>query len=299
MAKATKFNFNVDKLKICFKQNEETFNLFLPYKKEFEKENKPKFIDINRDGYTLRLFEIDEYSAKVNVIIEDEVLGMFTFNNSSRYEGLCFFKFENKALYTSLTYDVYYKKKVNLIPLISTIADDLDLTFNNITEIEVALDSNINVNAKVRKLIRNYKDFEMFQNGKRVKDPNRILENYHETFKRNRKKIIYPPTLYFEQAKNDAPLMRIYNKTEEINDNENLKDYITKWNDFGKSDIHRVEVRLKSNSIKDYLKDIDRYPLDLLTDPVALCSIWCNFVDRLVFFRDRDGQNVTVADLIS
>lgn len=290
MAKATKFNFNVDKLKICFKQNKDTFNYFAECQ-------CPQFI--NRDGYTLHLLEVDEYSAKVNVIVEDEVLGMFTFNNSSRYEGLCFFKFENKALYTSLTYDVYYKKKVNLIPLISTIADDLDLTFNNITELEVALDSNINVNAKVRKLIRNYKDFEMFQNGKRVKDPNRILENYHETFKRNRKKIIYPPTLYFEQAKQDAPLMRIYNKTEEINDNENLKDYITKWNDFGKSDIHRVEVRLKSNSIKDFLKDIDRYPLDLLTDPAALCSIWCNFVDRLVFFRDRDGQNVTVADLIS
>ena len=290
MAKATKFNFNVDKLKICFKQNKDTFNYFAECQ-------CPQFI--NRDGYTLHLLDVDEYSAKVNVIVEDEVLGMFTFNNSSRYEGLCFFKFENKALYTSLTYDVYYKKKVNLIPLISTIADDLDLTFNNITELEVALDSNINVNAKVRKLIRNYKDFEMFQNGKRVKDPNRILENYHETFKRNRKKIIYPPTLYFEQAKQDAPLMRIYNKTEEINDNENLKDYITKWNDFGKSDIHRVEVRLKSNSIKDFLKDIDRYPLDLLTDPAALCSIWCNFVDRLVFFRDRDGQNVTVADLIS
>lgn len=290
MAKATKFNFNVDKLKICFKQKKDTFNYFAECQ-------CPQFI--NRDGYTLHLLEVDEYSAKVNVIVEDEVLGMFTFNNSSRYEGLCFFKFENKALYTPLTYDFYYKKKVNLIPLISTIADDLDLTFNNITEVEVALDSNINVNAKVRKLIRNYKDFEMFQNGKRVKDPNRILENYHETFKRNRKKIIYPPTLYFEQAKQDAPLMRIYNKTEEINDNENLKNYITQWNDFGKSDIHRCEVRLKSNSIKDFLKDIDRYPLDLLTDPAALCSIWCNFVDRLVFFRDKDGQNITIADLIS
>lgn len=293
-------NFNIDKLKICYKQNEETFNLFLPYKDEFKKDKKDReHIYINRDNYTLHLLQVDELSAEVNVFVENELIGMFVFHNSKRYEGLCFFTFDNKALYTFLTYDFGNKTKCNLIPLITFIADDLNLEFNNITTLEVAMDCNFNISAKLRKLIKDYENYDMFINGKKVQDPNRVLPLYHETFKRNRKRLIYTPTLYFEQAKTDAPLMRIYNKTDEINDTSNGKNYINDWNGFGNIDTYRVEVRLKSNSIKEYLTrlDTDRHPLDLLQDPDALFSIWNHFGNRLVYFRHVDGTDLTITDL--
>lgn len=290
MSKKRKFIFNIDKLKICYRQNKETFNYFKDLK-------APQFI--NRDDYTLHLLQVDDLSAEVNVIVGNEVLGMFTFHNSKRYEGLCFFTFDNKALYTFLTYDFGNKTKCNLIPLITFIADDLDLEFNNITTLEVAMDCNFNISAKLRKLIRDFENYDMFVNGKKVKNPNRVLDNYHETFKRNRKRLLYPPTLYFEQAKTDAPIMRVYNKSEEINDNGEVKNYINEWNNFGNIDTYRVEVRLKSNSIKEYLArlDTDRHPLDLLQDPDALFSIWEFFGNRLVYFRHVDGTDLTITDL--
>lgn len=288
MSKKKRINFNVDKLKICYRQNADTFNYF----KELQ---CPQFI--NRCDYTLHLLNCDDSHAEVNVIIGNAVLGMFVFNNSKQYEGLCFFKFENKSLYDVLTFADGHK--YNLIGLITYIADDLDLEFNNITEVEIAMDCNFNISAKIRKLIRDYSNYDMFVNGKKVKDPNRVIDNYHETFKRNRKRLLYPPTLYFEQAKTDAPIMRIYNKTDEINDNGEFKNYINDWNGFGNIDTYRVEVRLKSNSIKEYLTrlDTDRHPLDLLQDPDALFSIWNYFGNRLVFFRHIDGTDLTITDL--
>lgn len=290
MAKKLKYNFNVDKLKICFRQNEETFKFFADCK-------APQYI--NRTDYTLHLLNVDDDHAEVNVIIGDEVLGMFVFNNSKKYEGLCFFRFENKALYSFLTRDICTNTKCNLIPLIEFIADDLQLEFNNITELEVAYDINFNVSAKLRKLIKDFNNYDMFVNGKKIKDPNRVLDNYHETFKRNRRRLIYPPTLYFEQKKIDAPLLRIYNKSEEIKDNEFAKEYITEWNDFGNSDTYRIEIRLKSNSIKEFLKQFppDTHPLQLAINPYLLASLWCFFTDRMVYFRHTDGTEITLADL--
>lgn len=291
-----KYNFNIDKLRLCYNQPKELFNEF--------NEIKPNTF-WQMDGYKLFIIgdEDDEETPKqiqVNVLLNDNtLLGHFIFNNSKKYEGYCFFTFANSALYNTL--NVVNGNKSNYISLIDYVADDLNLTLNNITEVEVCLDTTINVNAKLRKLIRDFRQYEMIHNGKKVKDPLRKLENYHETFNRSRKYISRQPTIYFEQSKKDSPLMRIYNKTEEINSNLNEKNYINEWNAFGKTDTYRIELRIKNESLKEFLKTInpDRHLLDTLQDPAIKEALWSYFADRLIYFKSDDGTRITLYDLLT
>lgn len=290
-----KYRFNIDKLRLCYNQPTELFSQFA--------EIKPNTY-WDRGDYKLHILgdEVEEtpHQIQVNVLLNNNtLLGYFVFNNSKRYEGFCFFTFSNSALYEFLTTDG--TNKYNLITLIDYIANDLNLTLNNITEVEISLDTTINVNAKIRKLIKDYNNFDMIQNGRKVKDPSRKLENYCETFSRSRKRLLPQPTLYFEQTKKDAPLLRIYNKTEEIKSNGNEKEYITEWNQFGKTSTYRMELRLKNESIKEFLKTYhtDRPLLDFIQDPEVREALWAFFADRLIYFRADDGTPIRLIDLIT
>lgn len=291
-----KNRMNIDKLRLCFNQPKEIFNEFANIKPNTFWE---------RGDYKLFIIGDDEEEEtpkkiQVNVLLSDNtLLGHFIFSNSRKYEGKCFFTFNNKALYNCLT--SVGGHKYNLAILIDFIADDLGLTLNNITEIEIALDTNINVNAKVRKLIKDFHNFEMIYNGKKVVEPLRKLDDYTETFGRCRKHLLKNPTIYFRQAKKDSPLLRIYNKTEEIKDNKNEKNYINEWNDFGKCDTYRMELRLLNESTKEFL---NAYPDELpllhrLTDPTTLRAMWGYFADRLCYFKADDGTPIHLYDLIS
>lgn len=292
MARKKQIKFNIDKLKVCYVQPDKLFKDFAKYQKDQT---------IYRDGYDLYIIpDEDELHIRLSVVVGGILLGVLTLNNTRQCEGLCFFRFENRALYDMLTMDVATGQRYNLINVWDNIADDLGLVFNNITELEIACDTNFNLGAKVRKMVKDYQHYEMFANGKKISDPNRLIENYHETFSRSRKRLQKYPTIYFEQVRTDAPLLRIYNKSDEIESNENEKDYITKWNGF--APIYRMEVRLKSNSIKEFLKtytpDAD-YPsvLQMLQAPHFLFSAWQFFTDRLVFFR-KDGEDIHLSDLL-
>lgn len=303
MPRKKQIKFNIDKLKVCYVQPKELFKEYTGYKQGQI---------IYRDDYDLYIIpDDDDRHIRLSVSVGGVKLGILTLNNTKQCEGLCFFKFENracyfnfdqKALYEFLSMDVATGQRYNLINVWESIADDLGLVFNNITELEIACDTNFNLGAKVRKMVKDYQHYEMFANGKKISDPNRLIENYHETFSRSRKRLQKYPTIYFEQVRTDAPLLRIYNKSDEIESNEKEKEYITEWNGF--SPIYRMEVRLKSNSIKDFLKtytpDAD-YPsvLQMLQSGHFLFSAWQFFTDRLIFFRDMDGNDIHLSDLLS
>ena len=291
-----KTSYNIDKLRLCYKQPKETFDYFA----QFAPNTHIPFMD-----YTIHVIGDDlgeeENPLTINSIIyfdNGTKLGELKLNNSKKYEGYAFFNFENRALYEFLTRDVCNGNKYNLIPCIDTIADELNLTLNNITEIEVSCDTTVNVNRKIRRLIKDYNGYEMIKNGKRVADENRLIEDYHETFSRPRKRLSRQPTLYIGQAKADSPMMRIYNKSDEIAEESN-KDYITDWNGFGNTDIHRIEVRLKNEALKEYLKSKDyEVPLIYMLDDMSFKEdLWRTFSNRLLYFKDKDGNRITMYDL--
>lgn len=290
-----KQRYNIDKLKICYRQPTDLFTQLSDIKLDSL---------LYRDGYELYIIPNNEEdnpsTITVNLLINSNLIGHFVFNNSKKYEGFCFFSFENKALYDCLT--TLKGEKYNSIELLEYVSDDLGLTFNNITEIEIACDTVTNIMAKVRKSIRNHTKYDMIYNGKRVKDPNRLIENYKEIFQANRKRLLNPPTLYFSQVKENRPQMKIYCKTEEIKHSQ--KDYITHWNDFQTNrKTYRAEITVKNESLKEYFKTHlppSNVPLLLyIQSQTFMDSVYRYFTDRLIYFRSmEDNSVITLSDMI-
>ena len=353
MARKTKTKFNVDKLKICFKQPEGIFetlynsilldeinlggknyisithseeeiiknpeiknnNLLIP---RLSKEEEEKGIKNDFTLYVIRESEVKKTDNKedmptdlqVNILLPNEgnmLFGKFNFTNSKKYEGLCWFTLSNKALYKQYDYECAY----SFVYYLNMLAVTLELYYNNITEIEIACDSTSNLTYKIRKLIKDHENFEMIFNGKKIDNPNRKIENYYECFGRSRAKLIPYPTLYFEQVKKDAPLMRVYNKSLEIADNNEQKNYIAEWDNFGNSNIHRAEVRLKNESVKQaWQKYTEHLPHDaLMKQPDGITQmldeedflewLWVEYTNRMITFNDPNGQKVTIHDLVT
>ena len=304
MARKSKTNFNLDKLRICFKQPNGLFERL---------QTSPQ--DLIKVGDNISLFLIRETSEgeeptnlMANVILHDEgdfLFGHFVFNNSKKYEGLCWLTLENRAFYKQYTGVGVY----SFVYYLNALAYNLELLYNNITEIEVFADTTNNIGRKIRKMIKDYSNFEMILNGKKLTDPFRKIENYKECFGRSRAKLIPSPTLYFEQVKPSAPLMRVYNKSQEISDNDNKKDYIEEWNNFGKTPIHRAEIRLKNESIKQaWEKFTEHFPDDepmkqpdgitqMLDDEAFLAWLWREYTNRLLTFNTLSGEKITLHDL--
>ena len=138
-------------------------------------------------------------------------LGTFTFSNSAKYEGKEFFTFENGALYRVYT-RVPNGEPSNHICDLLYVADFYGMTFNNITELELAFDSNYI--SKVRKMIKDVDTYDLYLNGRKVLD-DETLDGYGEYYTRSRIKMSKLPTLYFSQAKDTDMKMRIYDKARE------------------------------------------------------------------------------------
>lgn len=300
------FNINIDKLKVCYVQPQGFYDHYA----QFEGDQTFYYND-----YELYLQPFTEgRSLNLTVFVGGHMLGTLSVNavkdavkDDETTTSLCWFTFENRALYDVLTTNVHTGQRYNLIGVWDMIADDLGLQFNNFTELEIALDSNFSLSAPTRKMIKDYQHYEMFVNGKRVDDPTSKIAGYHETFGRSRKRLLGTPTVYISQMRKDAPLLRMYHKSEEIKDKSNEKNYINAWNAFGKAETYRSEVRLKSNSIKEFLEVfLEEYtppyeemtPLEIIQTQDFLFSAWNYFTDKLIFFRDLNQKDIHLVDIL-
>ena len=304
-------SLNVDKLRLCYRQPEWLFDRLTQY-------NTGNYVQMN--DYTLHIIddgmgqkETDSPSTKikVNVLTADPiVLGTFTFYKTAKYDGLCFFKYENKALYQCMGYTPdKHQSKCNAIGYLPYIADDLGLRLNNVTELEIAADVNKNPVRLIRRLIKYDEDFDMIVNGKRVPDNMREIECYGEYFTRSRAKLCRTPSLYFGQEYTDLK-MRIYDKSKEIRDNKGNKEYIAEWDDFGKLPIYRLEMRMCNDDIQKWQKHIAENGSYLSewqgTDKIACLlgldeykrALWEYSTNRLVYWRDKaTGKKITLYDI--
>ena len=294
-----KCNFNVDKLKICYKQPQQIWDFLAEYKTDDV---------IYMDSFSIHIIDDGrgENSSKqptkiiANILTDDRVLlGKFSFNNSAKYEGKCFFEFDNKALYT--IFSMYMGEKYNYIGCMDFVASVLNLEINNITELEIACDINFNPLPRIYKLIKSYEDYDMIYNGKKVADHTKILEGVGEFYGRNRVKKLRYPTLYLSQQKEQSPSIKIYDKRAEIKDNS--KQYIEDWNENYNGTLYRVEVNVKNEDIKKFLQlagqhneqwgDIQAF-LMMLGSEEYRYSIWEHICDRIVYFRAKSGDKEVI-----
>lgn len=293
-----KYNFNVDKLRLCYKQPQQLFDLLKGY-------NNGDYI--NFDGFSLvitdccRCVESNKEPTKIkaDVVIDDgTLLGEFVFNDSAKYEGKCFFSVDNHALYKLNGFDSQGNKH-NYMAFVDWVEQKLHLDKNNLTEVEIALDVNFNPIPQLQRLIRDTDSYDMIVNGKKVDDNERI-SGYGEYFERTRTKRKRYPTIYLSQRKADSPSLKVYDKLSEINE-ESGKDYVIAWNEFNNSPIWRMEVTVKNVDFREFQEKISKNIEEWgnIESVVVLLGLeqfkallWVYITERLMYFRNKHSNEV-------
>lgn len=260
--------FNIDKVRICLLQPENFYdNLYNAYY-----QSPHSMIDF--DGFYLS-FESDEVvndkDITAKIFLKDKPpveLGTFTFNKSKKYGSKCFFSFATKSLYETANY-VYEGKdkgvaKYNYFSYPFYAFHKLGLVFNNVTNIEIACDTDASVISRVRYAVSKPDVFDMILLWKKVKSPEEILDGYWEYYQRSRIKKAPRPSLYIHSAKYVAGnncTLKIYDKARELAQSRKDKEVLTRaWN--GMEDkIQRMEISVENKQFKRFLQDINAsYP---------------------------------------
>ena len=312
MARTIDWAVNVDKLRVCFTMPEYLYGYLNEHYTRRDELTDARILD--EDTFSLVFIEEDEVKMTAVLNVRDVEgyyrLGTFTFSNSAKYAGKAFFSFENSALYR-----VYLKfpneEPKNHICDLQYVADFYRMEFNNITELELAFDSTFNYISKVRKMIKDTDAYDLYLNGKKVKD-DETLDGYGEYYTRSRVKMSKLPTLYFSQVKDTDMKMRVYDKARELNENspnkaERLKEWLG-WDTIDK--LYRVEVVLHNTNVREF---VERYGerlysecgehsnvLNLLGMSDFRLAMFLDSVDRLIYFRNkRTREKISLVELAS
>lgn len=305
----TTYAVSIDKLRACLNASTDLYDYLNTH---YTRHTESGIRILDEDDFTLTFIEEDEQMMKATVDVRDVGdyyrLGVFTFHNSAKYEGKAFFSFENAALYRVYMRQ-YNGEPTNHICDFQTICEFYGMTFNNITELELAFDSNYNYIGKVRRMIKNIDRYDLILNGRRVKN-DETLDGYGEYYSRSRTKLAKLPTLYFSQAKDTDMKMRIYDKAQELNESsphkaERLKEWLG-WSDISK--LFRVEVVMHNTNVREF---VGRYGERLIGDSGEHCNIlnllnfeefrlamFLDSADRMLYFRDKQtGEHISLVEV--
>ena len=312
MARAIDWAVNVDKLRVCFTMPENLYGYLNEHYTRRDELTDARILD--EDTFSLVFIEEDEVKMTAVLNVRDVEgyyrLGTFTFSNSAKYAGKAFFSFENSALYR-----IYLKfpneEPKNHICDLQYVADFYGMEFNNITELELAFDSTFNYISKVRKMIKAVDTYDLYLNGKKVKD-DETLDGYGEYYTRSRVKMSKLPTLYFSQAKDTDMKMRVYDKARELDENSpNKAERLKEWLGWDTIDtLYRVEVVMHNTNVREFVERYGErlYPecgehsnvLNLLGMSDFRLAMFLDSVDRLIYFRNkRTREKISLVELAS
>ena len=260
---------------------------------------------VYRFDYDLLIIDRNEQRILAKVLVPDSggplSLGLLTLNNGNAFNGKAFVEYENRALYEVLSW-LPGARPSNLIGLLDYVAADLGLEFNNCTRIDIALDTTVNVLARLRKRIRNTEELDMFLCRHKVMDPDVKLEGYGEYYASTRKRLLKRPEIIIGQAKEDGTRLKIYDKSRELHESrpdktERYFNWLGEgWNQ-ETDHIFRVEVTIRNEDLKDMWPKYTKLLRDEELDIPFLMQVqsgkwlaWHFFegLESLIYFRDKE-----------
>lgn len=309
---------NIDKLRVCLNITDDIYTFLSKHQTRIERVKKKDGTEntiriLEEDDFTLVFVEEEEtkMTAILNIHDGDDrfKLGEFVFNSGKKYKNKAFFSFENSALYRIFTKD-FQGEPHGYICCLMHVAEFYGMEFNNLTELELAFDSDFNFVNKIRKMIKNVDKYDLYLNGKKVGE-DEILSGYGEYYSRNRLKLQLP-TLYFSQAKNSDMKMKVYDKAKELEESTPYKEERYKeWLDWKNTDtIYRVEITFHNTNIRDFFtrpnivlpEEMGGHDniLSLLDMSDFRMMMFCDACDRLVYFKDKKtGKYISLLELAS
>jgi hypothetical protein len=312
MALKRRVNFNVDRLRLCYRQPQQLFTDVTSCDNDTEIDCGDFRLKIVDNGGTAD-DEQQPTNATAQILYrdgdKDVTFGNLELNNSAKYSGKCFLSLNNQALYDNQGIDMRTGEKYNHLCYLPYITSTLGLVLNNITLLEIAADTNVNPVPSIRRYIHDYEHYDMIMNGKRVADERRKIDGYCEAYGSSRVRIDRYPTLYFGQSKAEGLRMRIYNKTKEIEEASG-KQYEADWNEYGDHSIYRLEVVVRNEDYRQWLSYIaPKVPEwgcleaaeHLIMSEEYRTAIWLYATRRMLYFRPKGKRKevIDLADIIS
>lgn len=140
--------------------------------------------------------------------------------------------------------------KCNWLSGVDYVANELNLSLNNITDLHIALDSTVNFAKKIKHAQLN-DAYELILNGKLRSNKKKILKEilYVQTGDQHRLRTL---TVYINPKKQDGLSLKIYDKKRELE--KSNKEYIPKWSGITDKN-YRVELTLKNEHLKEYYQN--------------------------------------------
>ena len=175
------------------------------------------------------------------------------------------------------------------------IQDDLGLEFNNITALDIALDSNISWFRRIKNAIRNKSLIPIVLNRAYPNVGEEEIEPIDFRHKDNRKRYT-SNTMYINNSDKDM-IFNVYDKGKEIIKSGKL--YIREWFN-SEGNINRAEIRLKNKSLNEYCEknNISQYDLYMqLSDDNKLFDIYYFFSNRIIHFVDSSRNKISFLQL--
>lgn len=189
-------------------------------------------------------------------------------------------KFENRMLYNRL----------QLQNLMFDIQSILPIVFNNITKIDLAKDFKKNVVYAIKRLFKD-PEIKTIINGRVVRDRKKVLKELMVVYQASLERIKNPSITICqaEAARNKAKGIAIqaYNKGAELIKSD--KTYISEFYGNPKA-LHRLEVRLNSDEIRDYYKKQQRQQMveDIFDEMFLTGMYYYHLGSVLRFTRGRN-----------
>jgi hypothetical protein len=187
-------------------------------------------------------------------------------------------KIDNEILYNQ------HNLKFLLLDILAT----FPIEFNNITRLALAIDSKKNYVTTIKRMFRD-ENIKTIINGKRVKDRRKVLSEIMFIHQASLERMMHPSLTICqaEAAKNKAKgiVVQAYNKKAELCKSQ--KEYISEYYNHPKT-LHRLEVRLNYNEIRDYYSKIGKKPfiMDIL-DTTLLTNIYYYHLGSVLRFSRR------------
>jgi len=237
-----KYQVSVDKLTVCYRATEKTIKML----SKLTKYESP-------DG-CFRLTKSDssifENCIRIEVINPNTdrymTFGNLSFNkklSNCDQNNYVWLYFANRVFYTP-----FLQKTSNIIMFGHFISCDLELAYNNVTSLDLAINSNVNYAKKIKKAIFNLNLIPII-NGIARTDIYKVIEEVLYIHKGNRKRYTDISVYIKESETKDGAELRTYDKFDELEESD--KEYIKEWNTI--SHPHRIEICLKKKHIKRYL----------------------------------------------
>ncbi len=197
---------------------------------------------LDLDKFSILRVVAQNFEYYFNLIANEQVAAYIYFGRYGDVSNYLWVKVNNKILYD----------EVRLRELLSDIQSTFPIKFNNITKIDLAKDFKRNITYSINRLCR-AKDIKTIINGKVVKDRKKVVKELKYTYEANLERVMHPSiTLCQIEAirnKSKGVTVQAYNKLAEVD--KSNKEYIKEFYGNPKT-LHRLEVRLNYNEIRDF-----------------------------------------------